>query len=69
MSDTETKTARVRAVRDFTDAGTERFFAKGAPFTLSEAEAANFAAAGLIVPDEEPAAEASDTAPGRSKRT
>lgn len=67
MSDTETKIARVRAIRDFTDAGTERFFAKGKSFELTEEEAANYAAAGLVEADDAPAADAGD-APASRKR-
>lgn len=68
MSDTETKTARVRAARDFNDAGSERHFAKDQTFELSEGEAANYAAAGLIVIEKTPAAETGDATPGRNKR-
>ncbi len=68
MSD---KTTKVRALRDFSDAGTERNFTKGTEYDLVEGEAANYLAAGLveIVEASAPTVDASsDTAPAR-KRT
>ena len=70
MSD---KTTKVRALRDFSDAGTERNFTKGTEYELPEGEAANYLAAGLVeiveAPAPTPAVDASsDTAPAR-KRT
>lgn len=71
MSETETKTARVRAVRDFSDAGTERNFTKGESYELPEGEVANYQAAGLIETDDTaaPAADSASDAPTtRQKR-
>ncbi|QQV76528.1 hypothetical protein H5J25_13855 [Sphingomonas aliaeris] len=42
------------AARDFTDAGTERFFAADAPIDADDGTIANYRAAGLIKEDEAP---------------
>lgn len=61
------------ATRDFSDRGTERNFTAGAHVDVSEAELANYRAAGLVStdgPQDAPAAPASDAAaPAKPKRT
>jgi hypothetical protein len=64
------------AARDFSDAGTERNFAAGEHVDVSEAELANYRAAGLVNTDgpQEPEAAAAEVttttaAPAKPKRT
>jgi len=67
MSDPEK--IRVKPLKDFTDAGSERSFTKGKSVSISRGEAENYAAAGLIPPlppvqEAEETADEGDATPG-----
>ncbi len=69
MSDTENKTVRATATRDFNDAGTERSYTGGEAYDFSEGEFGNFRVAGLVELIVETPAVADAGDPAKTSRT
>ncbi|WP_294353281.1 hypothetical protein [uncultured Sphingomonas sp.] len=67
-----TKTQKYRVARNFNDATVERRFTKGEIVELTQGEADNFGAVGLVEPeadvDAAPAADAGETPPARQQK-